>query len=256
MKKKVAKKSSVKKVAGSGVKKAARKKTSASMTRESATPASKRAMSNERRGGKDASVAQSSGAGRSRAVDGSAVSSPDTLGGISSEAVLKATGKGWSEWLAVIDGAGGAELTHAQIAAMLHEKLGVAGWWSQMVTVGYEQARGRRVKHQKPGGYEISVSRTIGVRVEEAFEAWADDGRRWSWLSERGFEVRKATPHKYVRGTWVDGKTELAVNFYEKGASKCQVTAQHAKIGSAKEAGAFKELWGQRLETFKAWLEG
>jgi hypothetical protein len=43
-----------------------------------------------------------------------------------------------------------------------------------MVTVGYEQVTGRRVKNQKTDGFEISVSKTIAAPVAVAFEAWKD----------------------------------------------------------------------------------
>ena len=35
-------------------------------------------------------------------------------------------------------------MSHKEIAEYLNEKRGVPGWWSQMVTVTYEQERGLR----------------------------------------------------------------------------------------------------------------
>ncbi|MGE3109246.1 MAG: hypothetical protein AB7G11_04510 [Phycisphaerales bacterium] len=153
----------------------------------------------------------------------------------------------------IIDRGGGPQLSHAQIAQMLSDQ-GVPDWWSQMVTVGYEQARGRREKHQKPGGYEISVSRTISASVREAFDAWTSEARRSNWLPE-AFEIRTVTPMKYVRGPWADGQTYLNVNFTAKGSAKCQVTAQHAKIRSAAKAETLKKFWTRRLEALKSHLE-
>ena len=40
-------------------------------------------------------------------------------------------------------------MPHKQIAEYLYEKHGLSGWWSQVVTVVYEQERGLREKHQK-----------------------------------------------------------------------------------------------------------
>ena len=82
----------------------------------------------------------------------------ETYGGISSAAVKKATGKTWREWLALLDKAQADKLPHKDIARWLQEKHRLADWWGQMVTVGYEQARGLRLKHQKPDGFEISVA--------------------------------------------------------------------------------------------------
>jgi hypothetical protein len=38
-------------------------------------------------------------------------------------------------------------MPHKQIAEYLYEKHGLSGWWSQVVTVVYEQERGLREKH-------------------------------------------------------------------------------------------------------------
>lgn len=66
------------------------------------------------------------------------------LAGVRTEAVLKATGRAWDEWLRVLDRAGARRMPHQEIAALLARKFAVPGWWCQMVTVGYEQARGLR----------------------------------------------------------------------------------------------------------------
>lgn len=58
----------------------------------------------------------------------------------SSAAVKIKTGKGWNEWLAILDREQAARLGHTAIAELLNRKYGVPGWWSQTVTVGYEQA--------------------------------------------------------------------------------------------------------------------
>ena len=68
----------------------------------------------------------------------------DVYAGISSEAVHAKTGKTWPEWFAVLDKAGASGWPHKDIATHLHDKCGCPDWWSQMVTVGYEQARGRK----------------------------------------------------------------------------------------------------------------
>ena len=49
----------------------------------------------------------------------SADQDPATLTGTSDEAVLRATGKSWAEWLALLDAAGGREMNHKQLVAHL-----------------------------------------------------------------------------------------------------------------------------------------
>src|SRR5713226_7172115 len=103
---------------------------------------------------------------------------------ISSEAVQKRTGKTWDEWFAVLDAAGARKMTHQQIAAVLGEQYDVGGWWEQMLTVGYEQARGLRLKHQLSDGFSISRSKTITAPLGELFAAWKDKRKRGKWLAD------------------------------------------------------------------------
>src|ERR1700730_12055444 len=138
---------------------------------------------------------------------------------MSDEAVESKTGKTWSRWFKHLDAAGAKKMSRQEIVAHLAEKQGVRPWWTQMVAVTYEQARGLRDKHQKPGGYEISVSRTIAAPVGKAFKAWSDEKTRKQWLPSN-LTIRTATTNKSLRVTWEDGKTSLAVAFLPKGGGK------------------------------------
>ena len=166
------------------------------------------------------------------------------------EAVKAKTGRAWAEWFKLLDAAGAKKMSHQERVALLNQKHGVGPWWQQMVAVTYEQARGLRDKHQKPGGYEISISRTIGAPVSKAFKAWTDEQTRKLWLPSR-LTIRKATANKSLRITWEDGKTSVSVSFLPKGAGKSQVVAQHSKIPDAKGAAKMKQFWSQALDRLK-----
>jgi hypothetical protein len=168
-------------------------------------------------------------------------------------AVAAKTGRTWPEWFDLLDRAGAQDLTHKEIDTLLYDAHGLDGWWAQMVTVGYEQARLGRAKHEKPGGFEVSASKTVAVPVETLFTAWNDPRRRARWLSE-ALTVRKATLPKSMRITWSDG-TSLSVNFYAKGAGKSQVAVQHGKLKDAQMAERVKADWAKRLEHLKGELE-
>ena len=101
---------------------------------------------------------------------------------MSDEAVEAKTGKNWSRWFKHLDAAGGKKMTHQEIVAHLRDKHDVRPWWTQMVAVTYEQARGLREKHEKPGGFEISVSRTIEAPIAKAYKAWTDEKTRKTWM--------------------------------------------------------------------------
>src|SRR5688500_12434104 len=92
---------------------------------------------------------------------------------MSDEAVKARTGKKWDQWFAILDKAGAKEMSHKDIVKFLNSKHDVGPWWQQMVTVSYEQARGLRDKHEKPGGYQISVSRTVHSSLANLYKAVA-----------------------------------------------------------------------------------
>jgi uncharacterized protein YndB with AHSA1/START domain len=170
---------------------------------------------------------------------------------MSDEAVKAKTGKTWKQWFAVIDKAGGKKLSHQDIVKYLKTEHAVGPWWQQMVTVTYEQARGLRDVHQKPGGYQISVSRTVNVPISMLYHAFANDKARNAWLAEDGLAVRKATANKPMRVTWNDVKTSLEINFYPKGDDKSQVVVQHSKLPNAKAAATMKTFWGKALDRLR-----
>ena len=96
----------------------------------------------------------------------------DRLSGVSNEAVAKATGRDWEEWVEFLDGLGGQEKSHKEIVALLAGPGGLSnGWWQQSVAVGYEQAKGLRVVGQSStADFQIGVQRTLGTPREEVWK--------------------------------------------------------------------------------------
>lgn len=175
---------------------------------------------------------------------------------VSDEAVQNATGKTWGEWLQLIDAAGGQQMNHKQIVAYLGENhAALSGWWQQMVTVTYEQARGLREKHEKPGGFEISRSKTINANSATLIHAFTDEQTRQQWLSEANVTVRETSPGKAIWMDWSDGVTRVNGRFTPKGADRCQVTVQHIKLPDAEAAEAMKSYWEEKLTALAALVE-
>ncbi|HUS11094.1 MAG TPA: SRPBCC domain-containing protein [Pyrinomonadaceae bacterium] len=174
---------------------------------------------------------------------------------MSDEAVQAKTGKTWKEWFAILDKAGASKLSHPEIVKYLSTDQGVGPWWQQMVTVTYEQARGLRAKHQKPSGYEISVSRTLNALIAKLFKAFADAKLREGWLAADGLTIRKTIPNKSLRMTWIDGKTSVAVSFVAKTSDKSQVVVQHSKLPNATVSAKMKTYWGKALDRLRARIE-
>ena len=162
---------------------------------------------------------------------------------IGDDAVKRATGRGWKEWLKLLDEAGAKTKPHREIAAIVSE-LGAPPWWSQMVTVTYERERGLREVHQTAAGYVANVSRTFAVPVEELFDAFRRIAKKEKYAE------RKATAPKSLRLTASDA-TSVEVGFYAKGESKSSIAVQHSKLTSQKDVAKRKEYWAARLATLR-----
>ena len=175
---------------------------------------------------------------------------------IGDEAVATRTGKTWPEWYKALDAAGAAKLDHRGIVALAGRiNLKMSGWWRQMVTASYEQARGLRQKHQRPDGYQVSASKTVAASQSALYRAWTDAQLRRKWLPDP-FTVRKATTNKSLRITWADGSTSVDVMFNPKGTGKAQVTVQHSKLSSASAGKRMQSYWKQQLAKLSGLLEG
>jgi hypothetical protein len=176
------------------------------------------------------------------------------LAGVGSESVMKATGKAWEDWLKVLDKAGAVSMPHKQIAELLSNKFDVPGWWSQMVTVGYERIKGIRARGQRRNGsYEASKSRTFDVPVTKLFDAWAKAPVRRRWLDGADVKVRTATSPKSMRLDWADGGI-VAVWFQSKGKSKSVVALAHTKLPDKATADRLKKYWSARLDALSGVL--
>lgn len=105
------------------------------------------------------------------------------MAGISDEAVKKATGKTRAQWFAILDKAGAKKMPHREIVRFLYDKhlgkrkgdIGVTsptGWWSQMVTVEYERARGLRSVNQNADGFLVGVHKTLPMSRAQFLKRW------------------------------------------------------------------------------------
>lgn len=175
--------------------------------------------------------------------------------GMSNEAVKKKTGNTWPQWYTIIDKAGGKEMTHQQIVALLRAKHGVGSWWRQMVTVAYERERGKRTKHETPRGFQISATKTIAGPVRELYRAWKKPRGRAAWLGRNRMMIRRAAANKTLRMTWADGTSSVEVYFSPKGKNKTQVTVQHNKLSSAANASRMKKYWARKLGILQSSIE-
>jgi hypothetical protein len=181
---------------------------------------------------------------------------PSKAAGISDAAVHAKTGKTWAQWCVALDKAGAKKMSHKEIAAYVHDELHCPPWWSQMVTVGYEQKRGLRAKYQTPQGYQTSASKTLNATAAAVFQAWVDDKIRHRWLPKAPLLITKATPYKSVRIRWDGGKSSADVGLFPKGNTKCQVAIGHIRLKDARESARMKKYWAEALARLQELLLG
>ena len=92
--------------------------------------------------------------------------------------VERATNRTWDEWLAFMERVDAESLDHHGIALKVYAELdgtGIEplGWWTQAVTVAYEQYIGRRIPGQRPDGtFQMSVSKSTPMAMADLMDAW------------------------------------------------------------------------------------
>ncbi|MBA2632287.1 MAG: DUF4287 domain-containing protein [Chloroflexi bacterium] len=177
------------------------------------------------------------------------------LTGVSEEAMRGATGRTIGEWLEILDAWGAREQKHTQIARWLVSEHGIPGWWAQNVTVGYERARGMRVRHQEPGGFSVSVSRTISASGDRISDAFTDGTQRARWLPDAPISIRTANRGRSARFDWGDPPSRVGYNLFPKGEGRTQIGLAHEKLPDADAAARMKAMWRERLTALKALLE-
>jgi hypothetical protein len=165
------------------------------------------------------------------------------------EKVIAATGRGWNAWFARLDHAGAVSWGHTAMARWLREEHGVPSWWSQSITVAFEQARGLRVPGQVAGGFTANASRTIGVPVPRLFEAWDDVALGL------GLRLRTATAPRSSRWDYVDGASRVLVGFEAVGETRSRIALSHERLSGSEELEEMKRFWRERLLELKASLE-
>ena len=192
-----------------------------------------------------------------------------TVGGISADAVAKATGRGWDEWLDFLDALGAQQMTHKQIVGLVAADGGLSnGWWQQMVTVGYEQARGlRKVGQTADAGYQIGVQKTLSIPQDLAWELLVVGPGRDVWLGETqplhlrkgaeyvtsngvSGEIRSVAPGQRLRLTWshpdLAKPSTLQVMFIASG-EKTSVRFHQEKLSSQDEREQMRRHWREVL---------
>lgn len=194
----------------------------------------------------------------------------DTINKVSTEAVRKATAKSWDEWLEIIDAAGGADLTHKEIVSYLKANHDLSPWWQQMITVGYEQARGKRVEGETAAaGFEIGVQKTLPFPAKQVWEfmtskpgleLWLGEASGLTWEKGESYrtkdgctgEVRVVRPGERLRITWKPEDwtkaSTVQITCVASGEEKTSVRFHQENLPGGEAREEMRDRWKRSLE--------
>jgi hypothetical protein len=168
--------------------------------------------------------------------------------------VLKATGRHWEEWVALIDAGPGREAGHTAIAAWVHEfDPQLTGWWAQGVAVGYERIAGLRLPGQMPDGtFTVSRSRLLTLDVDAFRARLLNDTERASVIPGLATASRSKAASKSLRFTLTGAADQqplgiLMLTFDPAADGRVRVTATHEKLPAFEVTEAWKERWADWL---------
>lgn len=176
---------------------------------------------------------------------------PSNISGIEA-----ATRRSWNEWVTFLDERGARNMEHRDIADIvfktLEDDVESAGWWSQAVTVAYEQHIGRRAPGQKNDGtYEVSVTKLIPGTKEDVFELWNEaHGHASEFADEPITNIRTSITEvrSYWRADFVNDGSRLAVAVEQKTAEKAMIAVAHTKLASEADKDTWHHFWRNTLD--------
>jgi hypothetical protein len=175
----------------------------------------------------------------------------------SDERIRQRTGRGWEEWFALLDDSGAQQRTHREIARWLaeHQDAHPLAWNVQAIASSYELTRGLRAAGEKHDGFAITASKTVGVPVQELYDAVVEESLRVRWLPDGELSQRTATRPKSARFDWGAGQTRVNVTFLARAQDRSTIALEHRRLADATEADRMKAFWRERLQALKGALE-
>jgi len=174
---------------------------------------------------------------------------------IGEEKVKAATGRGWMGWFVILNNMKATTLPHKEVARRLKEEHGAPAWWSQMIAVSYERARGGRKTNERAGGtFAVNVTKVMPASLPKLFATATAEKTRKDWFPPGAFEETSKTTDKYWRGKW-KGAQKLEFGFLAKGDGKSQIALEISKLESAEAVETARAMWKKAVEKLVAALE-
>ncbi len=179
------------------------------------------------------------------------------------EPVERATHRTWDQWLQFMDAIGAENLDHKGIALKVYEELDGTieqlGWWTQAVTVAYEQYIGRRIPGQRPDGtFQTSVSRTTGLGMGALMEKWAEFAAADETV--QGFVVGdlrvSGTDRRITWRTKAGDGSSVIVTSEPKKNGTASLVATQIGLPTSEASDEARQRWASIIERFLESVQG
>lgn len=157
------------------------------------------------------------------------------------------TGKSWEYWLDFLESIHAKDLPHDEIARKVNEH-GANEWWSQGVTIAYEQHLRRRKPGQTCNGdFQVTVSKTVAGNMDEALAKWLEtvkDSSEFNGMKiTRAGNVSQTKKWRYWRCGLEDGSA-VSVNIQTKpSADKSMLAINHDKLQNGEDVERWRTYW-------------
>lgn len=166
------------------------------------------------------------------------------------DSIEKATDQSWTEWMTWLNKIGAGNLTHTEIARLVHERLDgqveSPGWWAQSITVAYEQASGRRAPGQRSdGSFEVSVSKTKEGSREAVFADMQDmliELKECTGVQITAVKTSITPVRSYWKASLIDG-SRVVLSIEQKTENKTLIVITHTKLQTVKATEEWRAYW-------------
>lgn len=191
------------------------------------------------------------------------------IGLVSSESVLKHTGRNWNQWVAILRREKADLWTHREITELLKNKFRLSPWWQQSVAIGFGVHIGKRVLgRNSKGEFSTVSSKTLNLKAPKAWRyllspagisIWLRPVSRFQLKARHQFEaeggifgeVRTFQEGKRIRITWQDATwskpSVVNINLIPRAGEKCMLALQHEKLPSAAARLKWRHYWKEAL---------
>lgn len=162
------------------------------------------------------------------------------------------TGRSWTEWLTFLDGINARDLSHTEIAKRVKDTGEVTGWWSQSITVAYEQHIGRRLPGQRAdGSFEVSVTRKLDGMMDDVMARWAKSMAGREEIGGTAAAKESETSNTGKRCYWrlpLKDKSKVVVITEPKETGKVLLTVVHEKLPSPEAVEQWRAVWKDEVQ--------